>query len=787
MKVSEKWLREWVPAELSGDELNEALTMLGLEVDDYSPLASFADSIVVAKIVSFEPHPDASKLNVCQVDNGNGLHQVVCGAPNVSAGLVVPMATVGTTMPNGMQIKSAKLRGVESNGMLCSASELGLSEDHSGLMPLDPSLPLGQPLIEALGMDDHVIDVAITPNRGDCVSIRGLAIDLSARLQSTLNLPELSPVAAGHSDQFPIQIEPNAPCGRYVGRVVKGIDAKATAPEWMTKRLLASGIRSISLAVDITNYVMLELGQPMHAFDLDTLANGIVVRLASGDEQITLLDGREITPDANTLLIADHEKPLAIAGIMGSENSGVSDATVNVLFESAWFHPDAIQGRLRQYNCHTESGYRFERGVDPEAQAMAIERATALLIDIAGGEAGPLCIEENSAYLPSQRTISLSKTRLLRLLGFDVSDEAVNSMLTTLGCEVDQSGDVFTVTPPLRRFDLNIEEDLVEEVARVYGFDRIPRVVPKMSMPIKPLDESLMPIDTIKDRLVARGYNEAVTYSFIRESDNTVFNPDVDHIALSNPISSEMGVMRDSLLPGLCRAAAYNQARQRNRVRLFESGLRFAGEGAEEQHATLAGLIVGSQFSENWRDNGAADFFSVKADIEDLCAVVRGKLEFAAAELPGMHPGRTAQLLFNRKPIGWFGELHPETAEYFELHGRVIVWQMDLSPLLHRQKRAPSVPSKYPSVRRDIALLVPNRVSVSQLLQAVNKAKASHLVESIVFDNYTGKGVEPGYRNVAIGLVFQSSSSTLDDLEVDNAVEKTLQILNKSCEAQLRH
>lgn len=791
MRFSENWLREWVNPAIDSDTLVSQLTMLGLEVDGVEPAAQFSDGVVVAKVLSVEPHPDAKKLKVCQVDAGGEPIQIVCGAPNVAEGMVTALASVGTVMPEGMEIKAAKLRGVASQGMLCSASELKLSEDKAGLMSLPSDAPVGQSLSRYLQAEnDRIIEIDLTPNRGDCTSIRGVAHDIAARNECVLTPPVVTPVAPKHDAVFPVTLEPGCGCPRYAGRLIRGIDATAQSPLWMVERLRRSGLRSISLVVDITNLVMLEFGQPMHGFDADKLKDGIVVRNACEGDTVTLLDGREVTPDDDTLLITDGNGPVAMAGIMGGDATGVSDSTVNVFFESALFTQEAILGRSRRYNCHTDSAYRYERGVDPELQVTAIERATALLIEVAGGEAGPINDVSQEDWAVEPRQVYLRRSRLQRLLGqVSLGEGAVESILSRLGMTVSADKNGWQIGVPTRRYDIAIEEDVIEEVARVYGYDQIPRSSPSLAPHMQVVNEQKSNVDDIKQLLVERGYQEAVTYSFVSEQSQQQFSPGEKAVALANPISSDLSVMRTSLWPGLVAAIQKNNNRQHARVRLFETGLKFVLNNNElEQKPMLAMAACGTLYPEHWRDGDqGVSFFDLKGDVEALFELANGvQPSFVAAAHPALHPGRSAEIKIAEKSVGWIGELHPNLQRTLGLSTRTVVFEIEMQSLSAVRLPEHEPLSRFPQVRRDLALVVDKSVSVQALTDCVKASGPEQLKHVFAFDVYAGKELGENSKSVALGLILQDISRTLNDEEVESAVSKILQDLHNKLNASLR-
>ncbi len=664
MKFSEQWLREWVSPQLGTQAIADQITMAGLEVDAVEAVAALFSGVVVAEVLSKEKHPDADKLNVCTVNDGSEAPvQVVCGAANVEVGQKIPFAQVGGVLPGDFKIKKAKLRGVESRGMICSASELGLEEDTSpGILVLPESAPVGVDFREFMHLDDMTIEVDLTPNRGDCLSIKGLAREVGVLNRLALSAPEIEPVSAEIDDTFSVSVEAPEKCPRYVGRVIKGVNVKAETPLWMVERLRRSGIRSIDPVVDITNYVMLELGQPLHAFDRDNLNGQIIVRLAKADEQLTLLDGQQVSLRPETLVIADEAGPLAMAGIMGGENSGVSEATQTIFLESAFFTPLAIAGQARSYGLHTDASHRFERGVDPQLASVAVERATRLLIDICGGKAGPVGETTNDAHMPVPSTILLREARLESALSKKLAGDDVTDILERLGLDVTPQADGWLVVAPSWRFDVAIEEDLIEEIARIHGYNNLPVRRPAARLALRSADEATLTQAQLRRQMVARGFQEAVTYSFVAPELQAALLPDAVSPVLANPISADLSVMRASLFPGLVRAMEHNLNRQQTRVRLFETGLVFNGELDQLSQIPMMGaLACGSRESEGWSGSKERiDFYDLKGDLESLLAL-GGNLDawrFEPAEHPALHPGQSAEILFKGEHAGWIGTLH---------------------------------------------------------------------------------------------------------------------------------
>lgn len=795
MKISEQWLREWVNPDASTAELVETITMAGLEVDGTEPVAAAFTSVVVGEIIAVEQHPDADKLRVCQVAGGGETVQVVCGAPNARVGLKVPFATVGAVLPGegdkGFQIKKAKLRGVESFGMLCAEQELGLSEASEGLMELAADAPVGVSLREYLGLDDTVIEIDLTPNRADCLSVAGVALEVGVLYKAPVTAVEIPPVAPQIDDTFPVEILAGADCPRYVGRVIRGVDISQPSPLWMQEKLRRSGIRSIDAVVDVTNYVMMELGQPMHAFDLNQLSGGIRVRLASAGEKLTLLDGQELALSSDALLIADHDKALALAGIMGGENSGVSTATKDIFLESAFFAPLKIAGRARAYGLHTDSSHRFERGVDYQLQTAAIERATQLLLDIVGGQPGPVIEVDSEADLPEAATIELRAARIEKLLGLEVSRAEVKEMLTRLGMSVTDSYDGWQVVPPSWRFDIAIEADLLEEIARIYGYNRLPVTHINSDLVLKPKAETKVGLAAIRRQLIARGYQEAVTYSFVEPKLQEWVCPGQESVALRNPISADMSVMRLSLWPGLLSAMRHNLNRQQSRVRLFESGLTFIPQdgGLPVQEAMLAGAITGRRAPESWTENGeAVDFYDLKGDLESVLGLSGNNTEFRfeRTEHPALHPGQSAAIYRAEERVGVIGALHPQLQKKLDFSQPCFVFEVKLSAITDSSLPKFTELSKFPEVRRDLAMLINREIEAKSVLESVREAAGEHLKNLRLFDIYEGKGIDLKEKSLALGLTYQHSSRTLNEDEVNASIDDVVKLLEQRFGATLR-
>jgi len=734
MKFSEQWLRSWANPDISIQDMCDQLTMAGLEVDGVEPAAGDFTEVYVARVESLEKHPDADKLNVCQVNDGKETLQIVCGAANVREGLVIPLAKIGAVLPGDFHIKPAKLRGVESSGMLCSEKELGLADSAEGLMELPEDAPVGTSIREYLELDDTICKATI-------------------------------------KDEFPVDIKADEACTSYAGRVIKGIDVTAQTPLWMLERLRRSGIRGLSPVVDITNYVMLELGQPMHAFDLQKLDGKISVRFANDAEKVILLDGKELELKSDALVIADDSKALALAGVMGGEDSAVTDSTTDIFLESAFFKPEIIAGKARSYGLHTDSSHRFERGVDTQLQVQAIERATELILEVCGGEVGPV-IEHKTASHPEEATpIHLRSDRIKRVLGIELSDKEVTDIFQRLGMDVDEVADGWSVRSPSFRFDIEIEADLLEEVVRVYGYNNIPRTKPSYHSTIQSSPEAKNSLNELKKCLVNRGYFEAISYSFVDPKWQKILDPKAQTIALANPLSSEMSVMRTTMWAGLLHALKHNVNRQQTIA----------------QDPMFAGVICGDMNHEQWAEKSRkVDFYDIKADVEALLSYSAVESYFEAAEHPALHPGQSACIIQDSQLVGWVGALHPEVQKSLDIDQPTYVFEVKQSAIANNRISAFSPLSRFPEVRRDLAILVDEKVPAAEILAVINAATSDLVKETQLFDIYQGKGVDEGTKSVAFGLILQEFSRTLTDTDVDTEIENIVSTLNQQFAATLR-
>ncbi len=798
MKFSEKWLREWVNPSISTNDLSEQLSMAGLEVDDVASVAEDFSGVVVGEVVECGQHPDADKLQVTKVNVGEDeLLDIVCGAPNCRLGLKVAVAKVGAVLPGNFKIKKAKLRGQPSFGMLCSFSELGMGDDHSGIMELPSDAPIGEDIRDYLSLDDKAIEIDLTPNRADCLGIKGVAREVGVLNQLDVVEPVIKEVESTTTTIRDIKLSAPQACPRYLGRVITNVDLSKPSPLWMQEKLRRSGIRSIDAVVDVTNYVLLEMGHPMHAFDNDVLSGHIDVRMAKAGEKLVLLDENEVELKDNTLVIADQEKALAMAGVFGGLASGVTSSTTNIFLESAFFAPDAILGKARQYGLHTDASHRYERGVDPSLQMQAMQRASQLLTDIVGGEVGPVVEAKSEEYLPTASELTLRASRLKRVLGIDIDASRVTDILQRLGLSPvysDNTDDqAWTVNVPTYRFDISIEEDLIEEVARVFGYNNIPNIAPTAKLEMCDASEAAIPSSRFKHLLTDFGYQEAITYSFVDPKKQSLMFPELEGLTLPHPISADMSVMRVSLLPGLLSAMSYNQKRQQANVKLFETGLRFLPDDSEKtgvnQRATLAGVLAGNTASEHWSiETKALDFFDVKAHVESLLSFMfdAQDIEFRQESHSALHPGQSAAVYKGDLLLGFVGAIHPKLEKPMGLNGRTFAFELDLVNISTRNLPEASKISKFPVNRRDIAVTVKEDVEIGKLLKTIEKIGIDDLIDLNLFDVYQGKGIEPGYKSLALSLSLQNLERTLEDAEIQKSVDIVINSLKQHFSASLR-
>ncbi len=790
MKFSESWLRTFVNPTLSGDALSYLLTMAGLEVEEEESVAPFFDKVVVAHVLEVTKHPDADRLNVCRVDIGAGkIQQIVCGAPNVAAGLKVPCALPGAKLPGDFTIKVAKVRGIESSGMLCSAKELAIAEDASGLLVLPADAPVGQDIRAYLDLDDRLRTLKLTPNRADCLSLSGVAREVAALTHTPARYPQIkeAPVASDKRREIVLDA-PNA-CPLYCGRVITGVDAKAVTPDWIKRRIERSGIRSISALVDITNYVMLELGQPLHAFDNSKLEGAIHARLAQPGEEILLLNEQTLKLEGDVLLIADDKRPLAMAGIMGGEDSGISLATSEMFLESAFFAPAAIAGRARRYGFASDASHRFERGVDFGATRGALERATELILEVCGGQAGPCC--SAAATLPDRHPVRLRPARVTKVLGVAFSIDEIVALLSRLDLVFARDGDDLLVTPPSYRFDVEIEEDLIEEIARLYGYDQIPAVAPHAQLAMLPHSEDSRPLPRVRQILADRGYQEVVNYAFVDEAWETGLMANDAPIRLANPIASQMSVMRSTLIGGLLANVVTNLKRKQTRVRVFETGRCFLRDtpgtpvAGFRQPWKLAALAYGGAQPEQWgAPTRNVDFFDLKGDVEMLLAPARARFEKIAH--PALHPGRSARVIVDGRDIGFIGEVHPQWQHSFDLPLAPVVFELDLEAVKTAKLPKYVEVSRQPPAIRDLAIVVDQKLELQQLLDGLTANRPAIVQDIRLFDVYTGKGIAVGEKSLAFRIVMQDTQKTLQEAEVDAAMQQLIQYLQQTFAAQLR-
>lgn len=791
MKISENWLRTWVNPAIDSDTLSDQLTMLGLEVDELAPVAKPFTGVVVGEVLTVEQHPDADRLRVTTVNIGSGEPlQIVCGAPNVRAGMKAPVAIIGAVLPGDFKIKKGKLRGVESQGMLCGASEIDLEDKIDGLLELPADAPVGVNIREYLKLDDNVIDISITPNRGDCFSIRGIAREIAVINQLQMNEPEIKSVDATITDEKKVVISTDG-APRYLGRVVKNVNVKAATPEWMEQALARSGIRTHSILVDITNYVLMELGQPMHAFDLAKIEGTVHVRQAQPQEKLQLLNDQEVELQEDVMVIADDQKALAIAGIMGGLASSVTDDTADIFLESAFFAPLAIAGRARRFGLHTDSSQRYERGVDFELPLIAMNRASQLIQELAGGEFGPITVAEKNDLLPKREAIELKQAQVDQLLGYHVAADFITDALTRLGCKVTVKAEgEWSVVPPSHRYDMAIYQDLIEEVARIDGYDNIQISLPTMDVQLAKYQDRFE-IAQLRQTVVTLGYQEAISFSFADAKLEKQLNPQVNPLMLANPISSDLAAMRSTLLSSLIPCVQYNLNRQQSRVRFFELGLRFDYQNATsiqdlKQIPTLALIAVGSREPESWHAKPQPmDFFDFKGEVEEVLAAGRVKVEYVRSERTWLHPGQSAEILVDGKSIGYLGRLHPSLENELDL-STTWVAELDQAAVLQSYVSNFTELSRFPSVRRDIALLISDNINVRDIQQLIEKTGGELLDSTWLFDVYTGQGVEDGKRSLAFALLWQHPSRTLEDAEIKSGMDNIIQVLENTYQATLR-
>ena len=809
MQFPESWLRSFVDPKLSTGELAHALTMAGLEVEDLRPVAPPTTKIVVGQVLEVTRHPNADKLNVCQVDAGMGEPlNIVCGAPNVSPGIKVPVALVGAELPPAeaggapFAIRLSKLRGVESQGMLCSARELKLSEDHSGLLILPADTPVGQDIREALDLDDTIFEIKLTPNKADCLSVFGVARETAAITGATLKAPDIPPVKTTLDEKLPVKVLAPDLCGRFSGRVIRGVDAHAKTPQWMVERLERAGQRSISALVDISNYVMLELGRPTHVFDLDKIHGGIEVRWGKKGETLKLLNGNTVELDETVGVIADDRHVESLAGIMGGDSTAVSLETTNIYLEAAFWWPDAIRGRARKYSFSTDAAHRFERGVDYATTVEHIERISQLILDICGGQAGP--VDDQILNVPERRPVTMRVSRAHRIIGVAVGAEEIAQIFTRLNLAFERDGDTFKVTPPPYRFDIEIEEDLIEEVARIYGFEKIPARPPVAASEMRRTNETRRSVHALRHAVAARDYSETVNFSFVDAEWEKDFAGNDNPVKLINPIASQVSVMRTNMFGSLIDVLRYNLNRRADRIRVFEAGRVFlrdasvkAGELTVEgfaQPKMIGGLAYGPALDEQWGASArTVDYFDVKADVETLLAPAAAR--FVKAEHPALHPGRSARIELDGRAIGWIGELHPRWMQKYDLPHAPILFELEADALMQRVLPTPSEVSKFPPVRRDIAVVVDQKIEVQALLDELQKAQSEPACKTVqkvaLFDEFrpksnTSGGLAAHEKSLAFRVTLQDTGGTLQDETVDLAIQTLVERLARVYGARLR-
>ena len=791
MRVSQNWLQDWVRTDVDADTLADSLSLAGLEVGAVEACTPVSPKVVVGEITGVEAHPKSNKLQICSVDVGRSRPlKIVCGAPNARQGLKSAVALIGADLPGGIKISKARVRDIVSSGMLCSSKELGIDDDGAGIMELDTTARNGTLLNDHLKLDDTVLEIDLTPNRGDCLSVSGVAREVATLHNAAYKIPRMKPVKAESRSRLPIEIKVPEDCPRYVGRVIEGIDLGARTPDWIRERLRRAGHRSISLAVDITNYVMQELGQPMHAFDLDKVNGGIIVRHSGASEEMDLLDGSHVKIPAGTLLITDHSGPVALAGIMGGNDSAISDTTSNILLESACFRAGAIAGRARTMGMHTDASHRFERHVDPELQVTAIQRATQLLIEAAGGTPGPVLDEHYKKALPARKNITLRKSRLELMLGCVIPARQVERIFSRLGMKVRSLSKGWRVSPPSNRPDIQGEHDLIEEIARIYGYDNIPGVDPAATPEQGLRKEEVLPIHRFKSLLVDRDFREVISYSFVEPELQKLIEPGKTGVPLLNPIASNLSVMRTTLLPGLLSSLASNYRRQHRRLRLFESGHVFEGKsGKYREHHRIAAAISGPVSPNSWQGDGRnVDFYDIKGDVESLLQAsgCGNKFSFSMDQHPALHPGQSARIQRSGRNVGWIGALHPEVLRYLDVEQPVYVFEIGLESLTESRVPEFSSISRFPATSRDLSIVIDESVSARELTGVIRKSGGVRLVNLELFDVYRGKGVPDGQKSLSYTLTLQDSSSNLTDEEIEEAVTRILTAVNKRVGGALR-
>ncbi len=788
MKFSEKWLREIVNPSINTEDLLNQLTMSGLEVEGMTKTYADFEGLFIAEVKSVKKHPNADNLHVCDVDCGEKDYlTIICGAPNVIPGMRTVLAKVGAQLPDKPKLKSIKLKGIESCGMLCSASEIGLGDNSDGIIDLSTDEPIGKSLKDILDIDNNIIEISLTPNRGDCLSIYGVAREVAAANKIDIKDFTVKTTKVTSKNTRTVKISAKSECPRYLCRIIENIDISVKSPLWLTEKLRCSGVRSVNVVVDVTNYVMLELGQPLHAFDNDRLNGNIEVRFPTSNEKLKLLDETEVKINSETLLITDESGPLAMAGLMGGFDTAVTDKSENILLESAFFKPEIILGQARQYRLNTDSSHRFERGVDPEIQGVAIERATQLILDICSGQAGPIVEKKNEKTIPENHEILLRNSQINRVLGIDLDEKFINETFVKLGMNCERNGDDWTITPPSYRFDINIEADLIEELARIYGYDLIPVSVPSAELTIKPNNQQT--VNKLREILINRDYQEIITYSFVDPNIHRLLNKDEVPLSLINPIAPELSEMRTSLLPGLILSLQRNVKRQRERVRLFEVGLVFSGNKTAKQDCHIGGIIYGNSHEKQWDKNIlSSDFYDIKCDIEVLLGgfIDADRIKLAEGDNEALHPGQRTDVYIDKIKVGYFGQLHPGICSGLEFVKNVFVFDFNVELLSKKKVIKYKKISKFPTIRRDISVVVDEQIKFEEISESVRNDAPDFLVKLELFDLYQGKGIEKGQKSMALGLTFQSIRSTLKDEEIDNNMRKVIKGLSDRLNAKLR-
>lgn len=790
MKVSELWLREWVNPSLDIQQLAARLTMAGLEVDAINDVAGVFDRVIVAQVTNTSPHPQADKLTLCEINTGETSLKVVCGAANVRAGLKVALAQIGANLPGGLLIKESTLRGELSQGMLCSTAELGLADHSDGILELEENAPIGVNLRDYLLLNDRVLDIDLTPNRADCFSMLGIAREVATLTNSSLIPVKKQDNQPTIDEALTIQLKAPTACPHYCGRIIRNINSAALTPLWMIERLRRAGLRAIHPVVDVTNYVMLELGQPMHAFDLHAIEGDIIVRFANPDESLELLDGQEVMLDDNVLVIADNKKTLALAGIMGGNLSAVNEQSVDIFLESAYFNPLSIAGVARGFGLFTDSSQRFERGVDFNLQLTALERATTLLLEIVGGEIGPISLVSESASIPKAKTVLFNPTKVKQLTGVIVAEVDMLKMLQDLGMIVDQSANIWSISVPSHRFDIHFEVDVVEEIIRLHGYENMQGTKMIANVQVGTINPYEALATQLGQFFIARGYHETISYSFVDPELQQALYPNNQVIELINPISTELSQMRAGMWSGLLASMIYNVHRQQTAIKFFENGVIFDKQnGIVQEHPSIAGLLTGEQGALNWSElTSKFDFFDLKGDLQALFASMHyEEVKFVPALHPALHPGKSAAIMIDNEQAGWCGVLHPRITDALDISDEVMLFELRLNALTKQKKLAYQQISKFPQIRRDLSLLVPQTINVEQIEFAVRNTVNSNKLKAFnVFDLYTGESIPQGKKSVAIALTLQDAERTMVDSEINVIIDAIIKKLEEEFAIILR-